>query len=361
MRSQSNILEICFMIYALPTALFLTVAMVFILRPLAQSVGLVDIPSTRKQHVDAVPLIGGVAIYAALLVSALIFPFWKSFNGIWLVLLGFPILLVGIADDRRHVSVPLRFLVETGCCLIAAGYFDVRLLSLGELLPDMNATLGSMSVPVTIFGMVGVMNAFNMVDGADGLSGGLAVLTFSSLAALAAFSDNALALQLFTVTAALLGFLFFNFRFPGRSNASIFMGDAGTMLVGFLLGWYMVLLSQGDKALITPVAALWFFALPLMDTVTVMFRRLLSGRSPFKPDREHLHHILQASGASVNQAVLKILGLQFLCIVYALTSIIFTIPMWISFWLFMTSFITYYFLIDLSSKKSYFVRKIHMR
>jgi len=344
------------MLYNFFTAVLLTVTMVFILKPVAQTVGLLDLPSARKQHRGAVPLIGGIAIYVSLLVSSLFFSAWKTHNGTQLILLSLPILLIGIADDHKNISVRTRLFVEIFCCIVAADYFNVRLLTLGELSPGFDAGLGWFSLPVTVFGMVGVMNAYNMVDGVDGLSGGLGILTFSSLALVVSFSDADLAMQLFTIAAAMVGFLVFNFRFPWRSRALIFMGDAGTMLIGFILGWYLILLSQGSNAVISPASALWFFAVPLMDTVAVMFRRILRGSSPFKPDCEHLHHIFMLGGSSVNRTVLKIYGLQLLCIGYALTSLSLDIPQWFSFWLFMACFLAYYLLMSRACKNSYLIR-----
>lgn len=336
------------MIYAAAAALVLTIVMVLLLKPIAESVGLLDVPSDRKKHNGSVPLIGGVAMYAALAVSAAIFPFWRGYHGIALIALCLPILAIGVSDDRSDLSVRGRLLVEICCCLAAALFFDIRLDSLGQLIPGVELTLGWFAVPMTIFGMVGVMNAYNMVDGVDGLSGGLAAMTVSALALLAGVVD--ITLQLMTVAAALVGFLIFNSRFLGRSRAAIFMGDAGTMVIGFILGWYMILLSQGENPAITPVSALWLFAVPLMDTVTVMFRRIRRGRSPFQADCEHLHHIFLMRGVKVNVTVLAIMGLQGLCIAFAFASLRLEIPQWISFWLFLGVFILYSRTVDLACK-----------
>jgi len=332
--------------------------MVLIFRPIAQSVDLLDLPSTRKQHVGAVPLIGGVSIYVSLLICAIMFPFWRAHDGLQLIVLSLPVLLVGIADDHKSVSVRGRLLAEVFSCLVAADYFGVRLNTLGELIPGVEIQLFWLALPVTIFGMVGVMNAYNMVDGVDGLSGGLAFMTFCALAALASRTDAEATWQLLTVAAALLGFLLFNFRFPGRKRAAVFMGDAGTMVVGFILAWYLIRLSQGEDAAITPVAALWLFSVPLMDTVTVMFRRIRRGHSPFKPDCEHLHHIFLLSGSGVNQTVLKIFGLQLVSICYAGASILFDIPQWISFCLFMGVFLAYNAVMARACRKTYSVRDL---
>jgi UDP-GlcNAc:undecaprenyl-phosphate GlcNAc-1-phosphate transferase len=346
------------MIYALPTAFLTTLALIMLLRPVAKSINLLDTPSSRKQHVGAIPLVGGLAVYSAVLVTALVFPFWKDHDGLNLLLLGLPILLVGIVDDHNSVSVRGRLLVEILCCLVAADYFGIRLDTLGELLPGMDARLHWFALPVTIFGMVGVMNAYNMVDGVDGLSGGLGVMTFSALALLTLGLDAASGWQLLTVAAALLGFLVFNFRFPGRKRASVFMGDAGTMVVGFTLAISLIRLSQGPEPVITPVAALWLFAVPLMDTVAVMLRRIFRGHSPFKPDCEHLHHIFMQAGSNANSTVLKIYALQAAAIAFACAGLVLDIPQWISFWLFMAVFAIYYVAMAQACKATYSIRNL---
>jgi UDP-GlcNAc:undecaprenyl-phosphate GlcNAc-1-phosphate transferase len=346
------------LIYALPTAFLATIVLIVALRPVAKSIDLLDTPSSRKQHVGAIPLVGGLAVYSAVLVTALLFPFWKTHEGLKLMLLGLPILIVGIVDDHNSVSVRGRLLVEILCCLVVADYFGIRLETLGELFPGMEARLHWFALPVTIFGMVGVMNAYNMVDGVDGLSGGLGIMTFSALALLTLNADAATGWQVFTVAAALLGFLVFNFRFPGRKRASVFMGDAGTMVVGFILAIYIIRLSQGPEAVITPVAALWLFAVPLMDTVAVMLRRIFRGHSPFKPDCEHLHHIFMQSGSDVNATVLKIYGLQAAGIAFACAGLFLDIPQWISFWLFMAVFAIYYVVMAQACKATYSIRNL---
>jgi UDP-GlcNAc:undecaprenyl-phosphate GlcNAc-1-phosphate transferase len=329
------------MIFAIPASLGLTVALILMLHPLAAVVGLLDQPSTRKQHTGSVPLIGGIAIYTALIVCALAAPAWQTSSGVGLLGLCFPILAVGVADDRWDVSFKGRMVLEVLCCLAAAEWFGVRLESLGELWPGISVSLGWLAVPVTIIGMVGVMNAFNMIDGVDGLSGGLGFIIFGSLALLAFPVDPEISLQLFCFSTALFGFLLFNSRFFGRSKAAVFMGDAGTMILGFAVSWYLIRLSQGGAAAITPVMALWLFAIPLMDTLAVSIRRIRRGCSPFQPDRCHLHHLLLDFGFNVNRAVLVIMGMQCTCVLFAVVTMRFGIPQWQSFWLFIAVFVGY--------------------
>ena len=330
------------MLYALPATLGITVMLILMLNPLATVVGLLDQPSTRKQHVGAVPLVGGIAIYFSLILCAMAAPAWQTSSGLGLLGLCFPILVIGVADDRWDVSFKGRMALEVLCCLAAAEWFGVRLEGLGELWPGTQVALGWIGTPITVFGMVGVMNAFNMVDGVDGLSGGLGFMIFGSLAMLTFSVNPEISLQLVCFSASLIGFLVFNSRFFGRSRAAVFMGDAGTMILGFAVSWYMISLSQGEGAAITPVMALWLFAIPLLDTAAVSIRRVRRGCSPFKPDRGHLHHLFLAFGTDVNRTVLNILGLQGACIAYAFASQTLDVPEWVSFWLFMIVFGVYY-------------------
>jgi UDP-GlcNAc:undecaprenyl-phosphate GlcNAc-1-phosphate transferase len=331
-------------------ALVLTVGLIRALMPMAVHLGLVDEPCVRKRHHGEVPLIGGLAIYAALIPLCLTLSAWQANRGTWLMALGFPLLMVGLADDRWEVSARKRFLLEIGCALVAAVYCDVRLYDIGRLIPSFGGTLlvgGTLvwlSIPLTVVGMVGVINAINMTDGVDGLAGGLATLTFAGLAFLSYPTNPAVALQLLTFVAALIGFLYFNSRFFGRKRAAIFMGDGGSIFIGFALAWYLIMLSQGSNAVIRPVDALWLIAVPLLDTGTIMLRRMRQGRSPFAPDREHFHHILLLSGFGASQTVLIMLTAQLCCVLIAVASARAGVPEWFVFGLFI-ALATFYFTI----------------
>jgi len=151
---------------------------------------------------------------------------------------------------------------------------------------------------------VGVMNAMNMSDGLDGLAGALtlaACLNFALAASVAGHSPEFGAIC--ATAGAALGFLMHNTRSPWRARAAVFMGDTGSLLLGLLLGWFAVRLTMAERPALAPIAAVWIIALPIGDTVTLMIRRLLRGRNPFRGDREHLHHILVAAGLTEGKAV----------------------------------------------------------
>ncbi|MDD5480378.1 hypothetical protein [Rhodoferax sp.] len=320
----------------------LSVVLIGALRPLASHLGLVDAPCIRKRHEGVVPLIGGLAVYSALLLLSFHAAFWQANHGAWLIALGLPLLLMGMADDRWDLSAKHRLMLELVCAVFAVWYCGVRISDIGVLVPGIGGTLVWLAVPLTVVGIVGGINAMNMTDGVDGLAGGLAVLTLSALAVAAYPMHSNVALQLASMVAALVGFLVFNSRFFGRKRAAVFMGDGGSIFIGFAIVWYLVTLSQGAGRVITPVSALWLFAVPLLDTVTIMFRRIARGNSPFAADREHLHHILMLAGFGVNRAVLIILSIHGLCILIGMGSIYYQIPDWVMFWLFLGLFGVYY-------------------
>jgi len=177
------------------------------------------------------------------------------------------------------------------------------LKDLGYLVPTGHpVSLGIMAVPLTVFAIVGVTNAVNMSDGIDGQAASLVLVAVSALAVITWVNGHLGALAILILLAGvLIAFLTFNLRFHG--TALVFMGDAGSMFLGFVLAWLLVKVSQGDDRLMAPVTALWIFALPLIDTVSMMLRRALLGRSPFLADREHFHHILLAAGFTPKQTL----------------------------------------------------------
>ena len=153
--------------------------------------------------------------------------------------------------------------------------------------------------------VVALINAVNMCDGIDGHCGIQVLVPFAGLALLTGIKGNTEHfLVLVALCGCLFGFLLFNLRTPWRSKANVFLGDAGSNLLGFILAWFLIDLSQGEDALLSPVAVLWFALLLIYDTVEVVARRLIRRESPFKPSREHLHHVFLLAGFSISKTVL---------------------------------------------------------
>ena len=276
---------------------------------LAPRLGLVDLPDDRKHHHGNVPLVGGLAIFLGLVITLGLRH--SSDQGL-LVLLGSGALLaaMGAWDDRRELSAFSRFLVQAICATAMVLMAHVGLHSFGDLLGTGPLLLSWFEVPVTIFCVVGITNATNMIDGMDGLSASLALVTLTGLSL--AIGQNAGALQDYpeipTLIGAICGYLLFNLRLPWRGRALAFFGDAGTLLTGFLLAWLLIRHSQGPKPDIWPVTALWLIAIPLMDTLFLMIQRKRVGQSMFKADRSHLHHAFLRAGWSTNGTLLAIIA-----------------------------------------------------
>jgi UDP-GlcNAc:undecaprenyl-phosphate GlcNAc-1-phosphate transferase len=298
-------------------AFITTAVLIVLLRPLAISVGLVDIPTSRKSHSGNIPLIGGIAIFIGSL-TALLIQHKLDSNGLVFVApipaffaTAFMLLVIGAWDDLRDLPAVTRIIAQIIACLIMIYVGDVVLLDLGSLsLSGSILYLGLLSVPFTIFASLGVINAMNMCDGLDGLSGSLALIALLGFGVANALWGATETQQLIVVfSACVISFLMFNLRTLWRPKAWVFLGDAGSMLLGIALSWIAISMSQGDDRIISPSAALWFLMLPIYDAVSMMVRRLLKRRSPFAADREHLHHIFLLAGFSVGETVTLMTGI----------------------------------------------------
>jgi UDP-GlcNAc:undecaprenyl-phosphate GlcNAc-1-phosphate transferase len=317
-----------------------------LLRRLALHVDHVDVAGGHKSHEGEIPLVGGLAMFIGF-VSASLYGFSTDFMTHAPLYSGALILLVvGVLDDRCHLAVRVRLVAQVLAVLLmifwgGKGVFDLGSMFYGEL-----ALSGWLMVLVTVFAGAGGINAFNMQDGADGLAGSLALVTVASLIVLAGVAGNTAAMQpLLILGGALLAFLFFNAPAPWRKRATVFMGDAGSLFIGFLLVWYMTDLSQGEQRVMTPVTALWIFAMPLFDAVYTILRRLLSGRAMFAPDRGHFHHLLQARGMTTGQAVGMIAALAIAMAGLGIAGYLYAIPEWGMFYSFVGVFVVYSLLV----------------
>ena len=292
------------------------------LRKVAIAINLVDKPSARKQHLGSIPLVGGIAIFTTIslfLIETQVFGTLEPIFSTPLYLLCAGMLvLTGALDDRFDISVKSRLLIQLIVTLVMFKFCDIQLVTLGKIIGWGELTFGSIaSFIITLLAVAGAINAFNMVDGIDGLLGGLATITFSSMAYLFYFNgDIALYQFCLLIVFAILPYILLNLGFPFGTRLKIFMGDAGSMFVGFTVVWLLLSGSQSIESTFRPVTALWLIALPLMDMAAIMIRRVRKGQSPFKPDREHLHHICQRIGLSSKMTLLAIC-----CIAIGLASI----------------------------------------
>ena len=193
--------------------------------------------------------------------------------------------------------------------------------------------------------MLGVINAINMADGVDGLAGFLVLIITGWFAVLTCVSGQLMLYQMLLVLAGVvLGFLVFNMRSPWNKQASIFMGNAGSMSLGLLVTWFAVELSGKFSSPVSPITAVWVIALPLMDMSRVMFGRIRQGKSPFVGDHMHIHHMLSSVGYSVSEVVM-IKG--FICFTLGGIGVLawyLAVPDWVMFYAFILLLIVYFYL-----------------
>lgn len=289
-------------------ATLVTLLSILALTPVAQRVGLVDQPGGRKTHTHHTPLIGGIGMFLGLLSLGLVAP--AAFHTFWpLVATAGLLLVVGVIDDYREISANLRLGVHLAAALLMIFWGGNQLTSMGDLLFVGPLVLGLLAIPVTLFAVASAINAINMADGVDGLCGGLVLIMLAFMAVLASDARLAHAQQLLVVMACCVaGFLALNFRFPGRQRALIFMGDAGSTVLGFVVAWMVIYLAEQGAC--SPVTVLWLIALPLLDTASVMVIRKREGKSMFTPGRDHLHHHLLDAGLGVRKSVLVLYALS---------------------------------------------------
>jgi UDP-GlcNAc:undecaprenyl-phosphate GlcNAc-1-phosphate transferase len=300
----------------------------------SMSLGLVDAPGGRKVHSTAVPRIGGLAIASAATLALLLVVWGLSMVGmtspdfvpLWPVFAGAALVFaVGLVDDFTTLAAVPKLAIEAIAAglVMASGLLIERLTIGGTTL-----TLGILAYPVTFAWIIGLTNAFNLIDGIDGLATGIAVIAGTTCAAILVWRGHAAeAMLLCALVGAALGFLVYNF-----APASIFLGDGGSLLFGFVLattaitGW-----QKGATALAAGVPLL-IFALPLTDTLSALVRRTTrGGGGPMtvtgllmriaEPDREHIHHRLMALGWSTRRVVTVLYGLTILLSALALLTV----------------------------------------
>ena len=282
----------------------ITAISLFALKPVASKIGLLDVPGGRKLHKAPTPLVGGVGIYLGVLCMSLFTPQVFIQYSAMLAISGL-VLGIGVFDDARELKVSVRMGAHGLAAWLMAAVAGNQLLSFGNILAFGPIELGLLAIPMTIFATVGVINAVNMADGIDGLSGGLVLLSLVFISIVAFSSGQIPMLQFNTLLiCALLAFLVLNFRLPWKRSAMIYLGDAGSTLLGFILTWIIIEATQGPSAIMSPVFALWFLAVPLIDTVSLLIKRPLRGINPFSAGTDHVHHRLIAAGYSHEQTVI---------------------------------------------------------
>jgi UDP-GlcNAc:undecaprenyl-phosphate GlcNAc-1-phosphate transferase len=298
---------------ALLGAYLLSVALMPTVRWLATRLGLLDRPDDgRRWHERAIPRLGGVAVFASVFIVGAVGALFDNRGHLVLLMPlivgvagGATILFVtGLVDDIRGVRASVKIMVQLVAALIVyrAGFRIDNLM----LTPQSSVMLGAYSLPVTLLWMVGLSNAFNLVDGADGLAGGVAAIALVATAiSAAAVHDVTVLWCSLALLGAMLGFLQFNWP-PAR----IFLGDSGSLVVGFLLAVLTVKGATERNGSVHVLAPLFALAYPLLDTGVSMLRRWLRGEPLARADGRHIHHQIRTMGVGPRQSLLLICGLS---------------------------------------------------
>jgi len=289
-------------IFAFIIALVVTMLLIPPVMKWADKIGAIDIPDARKVHTQAIPRVGGIAMVAGSVISILLLA--ELNQQVIAILTGFLVIWgFGLWDDKCDLNYKVKFLGQLLAVVIVVTWGDVIV----RTFPFVDGyTPDYLAIPLTIFALVGITNAINLSDGLDGLAGGTSLITISIIALLAYDAGGEMVVLIsMAVAGSILGFLRHN-TYPAR----LFMGDTGSQFLGFSLGVMVIVLSQSVNSAMSPLIPLFILGLPILDTMAVMGQRLYEKRSPFSPDKNHIHHKLLALGLDHYEAVFVIYLLQ---------------------------------------------------
>lgn len=289
-------------IFAFIVSLVVTMILIPPIMKWADKIGAIDIPDARKVHTQAIPRVGGIAMVLGSVFSIILLAdLDQQFIAIlvaFMIIWGF-----GLWDDKCDLNYKTKFLGQLLAVIIVVVWGDVIVRTFPFVdghIPDY------LAIPLTIFALVGITNAINLSDGLDGLAGGSSLISISIIALLA-FDANGHMVVLISMAIAgsILGFLRHNTH-PAR----LFMGDTGSQFLGFSLGVLVIVLTQSVNSAMSPLIPLFILGLPILDTMAVMGQRIYERRSPFSPDKNHIHHKLLDIGFDHYEAVFIIYLVQ---------------------------------------------------
>lgn len=282
---------------------FLTVLIItpFVIK-LAHAVGATDKPNYRKVHQKIMPRLGGIAIFIGVIVGYFTAGLYSErITGI--ILGALIIVVLGVLDDIYELSAKWKFLGQLmAACIIVATGLKIEYVSIPFVLESFD--IGVMSIPLTIFWIVGITNAINLIDGLDGLAAGISSIALATIMILAGVAGKELILILsLIVLASTLGFLYYNFH-----PAKIFMGDTGALFLGYCIAVFSLLGLYKSVTLFSLIIPIIILGVPVFDTAFAILRRLLNNQKISSPDKSHMHHRLIEMGLSHRNTVLVIYG-----------------------------------------------------
>jgi len=332
-------------------AIVTTFIAITLLRPIAVSINLTDVPGTRKLHTGSIPLIGGLSMFLGVIVSSFFITYdLEEFN--YFLLASLLLVCIGVLDDIFDISILLRLFFQTLVAIIIVSGADMIIFSAGDLFGHGEIMLNGWAYFFSVIVIIASINAVNMADGIHGLAGGNSIITFVAISFLLIGNMHhpELAISLIFCS-VLMVFLVHNLCLGMPKSKRIFMGDAGSMFIGAGLVWMLIGLSQGQFKVFNPVIALWIFAAPIIDMTFVIFRRLAANKSPFKPDLFHTHHLLLHLGIKQNNVLLIVLLFSLIMAVLGVLGELNKVAEWIMFYGFLTVFVIYVILCNAAIKK----------
>lgn len=279
--NEHNILEIILVTF------FTSLILIPIVKKIAEHLGAIDIPNERKIHKKPIPRLGGLAIFGAFLLGYILYG--EITTQMLSILIGsFIIILLGIFDDIKPIRARYKFLVQIIAALVVVIYGKIYFTEITFLGLKLEFNI-YMSYILSTFFIVAISNAINLIDGMDGLAGGISSIYFATIAIIALILNRLNGLDIilsFIMLGSTLGFLVWNFP-----PAKIFMGDSGSLFLGFMIS-IIALLGFKVATLTSLVVPVTILAIPIFDTVLAIFRRLIKGENIGTPDKEHFHHQL---------------------------------------------------------------------
>lgn len=281
---------------------------------IAKHIGAMDIPDARKVHKNPIPRLGGLGIFASFLLGYVLFG-EMSLRMNAILIGSFVILITGIIDDIKPISAKYKFLFQMIAASVVAFYGNILFSDLSVFGIYLN--FGIFSYPITILFIVAIINCINLIDGLDGLSSGLASIYFLTVGIIAMYLNYSLRLEViltFIMLGSVLGFLFHNFN-----PAKIFAGDSGSMFMGYMIA-VIALLGFKNITVTTLLGPILLLAIPILDTLFAILRRVINKKPIGSPDKEHLHHQLLKLNLSHRNTVLVI---YFIDILFAIASIVY--------------------------------------
>lgn len=309
-------MEIKEVILIILTTFIFTAVFIPVVKIIAEFIGAIDIPNERKIHKNPIPRLGGLGIYGGFLLGYMLFG-QHSIQMNAILIGSFIILITGIIDDIKPVPAKYKILGQLAGAAVIPIYGEIVMQDISAF--GLYLNFGVLAVPVTIIFIVAIINCINLIDGLDGLSGGITSIYFLTVGIIGMLLNNSNGLDItltFIMLGSTLGYLLHNFP-----PAKIFMGDSGSMFLGYIIA-VIALLGFKNITLTSVIVPMLLLAIPIMDTLFAILRRLINHKPIGEPDKQHFHHQLLKLNLSKRKTVILIYIID---ILFAIASILYAI------------------------------------